>query len=39
VDVIVDFAIAAKPLFEFAWGLEEGAIPKARKRLEESAFI
>jgi uncharacterized protein (TIGR02453 family) len=36
---VVDFALAAKPLFEFAWEIEAGITPLARKRVQESALV
>lgn len=36
---IVDFALAAKPLFEFAWEIEAGSLVTNRKRLQESAVM
>jgi uncharacterized protein (TIGR02453 family) len=38
-DRIVAFAVAAKPLFNFAWELETGSGPKNSKRLQESAVV
>jgi len=39
VDTIVDFALAAKPLFDFAWEIETSSLAKGRKRLQETAVV
>lgn len=39
VENIVDFALAAKPVFEFAWEIEASSLATSRKRMQESAVV
>ncbi len=39
VDTVVDFAMAAKPLFEYAWAVEAGSSSATRRRVRESEVV